>query len=149
MFAIKKNIPQRRRVIDTNENMQQLRAMMETFATWESTKLPSGNINLKVEEGEIVCEGNFKNIDLALSTCVIGAGSKLKEHAHSEMEWFGVIEGSIRVSLSGNQTNWKYLYKGDCLYIPPMTLHRVEALKYDTTLWALTIPAAKEFPEGA
>lgn len=73
--------------------------------------------------------------DISIRILKLTPGSSTERHNHTEVEFWTVISGRVRVYLDGNNT---ILQAGDSIRVEPLCRHRIEALEQDAvmqTVW--------------
>lgn len=73
--------------------------------------------------------------DISIRILKLTPGSSTERHNHTEVEFWTVISGSVRVYLDGNDI---ILQAGDSIRVEPLCRHRIEALEQNAvmqTVW--------------
>jgi quercetin dioxygenase-like cupin family protein len=94
------------------------------------------------DDGVAMTMGLLKNKDVAIANTFLQKGCKYPLHKHNQIECLGVYKGEMNLVLEGKDN---ILKQGDIICIKPNERHSAYAIQ-DTYLWAVTMPAAYEFP---
>ncbi|WP_337024732.1 MULTISPECIES: class I tRNA ligase family protein [unclassified Pantoea] len=73
--------------------------------------------------------------DISIRILKLTPGSSTERHNHTEVEFWTIIRGSVRVYLDGKDM---ILNEGDCIRVEPLCRHRIEALEQNAvmqTVW--------------
>jgi hypothetical protein len=87
--------------------------------------------------------GVYKVQDCAILHGFSPAGSSVPRHAHSQREWIGIIHGKMRMLTDRDDL---LVEQYDAIFLEAGKGHSAFFLE-DTHLWAVTMPAALNFPE--
>jgi quercetin dioxygenase-like cupin family protein len=107
--------------------------------------------NGKIEQYYEMDEGNCYAVylhrsgdDIAVHRWFNSKGGKFPKHNHNEKEWIVIYKGSMILhDFRGDHT----LKKGDCYYSLP-NMHHWAEFPEDCKYITITMPAAKEYPNG-
>jgi quercetin dioxygenase-like cupin family protein len=99
----------------------------------------------KTDTGTILGFGIYKDDDVAVQRGFLSKGAKFPPHSHGVTEVITIVKGRLRTQ--GTEIGPTDLAPAQTVTYPPHDQHSHEALE-DTWLIALTIPAAKGYPDG-
>jgi quercetin dioxygenase-like cupin family protein len=130
-----------------SESLQRLEELTPRLTSVPSLVLhPACNIaELKFEQGGGKLVGLFKSHDTAIAMSYVSAGSVMPLHNHNEIEVLGVSEGLVEVHFPDGSV--KQLKQYEVMVLDVRQPHEVHYLT-DTRMWAVTMPASPDFPEG-
>ena len=124
---------------DLTEKLPELHNFMNSKQKFQGTK------ELRVSGGILVMRGLFKNSNMAISRVLCPKDSMIEKHVHKEAEWLGVAAGKMGISIDGKEEI--IVNQFEAVYVPPNKPHGARWLE-PSEIWAITMPASKDFPEG-
>lgn len=127
---------------ESTSRLMQLRKLTEGLVRFNDivTSCPLTEA-FPVVPGKGALYGLFHSDSVGIVIAALPAGYVMELHYHEQLEWFGVIEGKVRLfnDKEERELSWVVLEKNEP--------HGI-ACETDSWLWAITQPASKSFPKA-
>lgn len=132
-------------VSKSSEHLKRLEILTEELAPTMAGKMSRAFTvkEVNAEKGTCFTFGLMKKKEVAVVKAFASSGTVLAQRSHEEKEYIVVVTGQLRMTLPDKV---KLLSPGDAIAIDAGISHKVQFLE-DTWTIAVTIPAAREYPE--